>query len=95
MIRYASNPPPQLSLIVCNLLKPETLQILMKQVSPFPRVTKSAQLSATFNKTPRSYTPVNSRKVTPPDEESLNRLNAMAKEFPFCIYYKEKSNDPL
>jgi hypothetical protein len=31
----------------------------------------------------------------PPDEESCSRLNAMAREYPFCIYYREKSNDPL
>ena len=31
----------------------------------------------------------------PPNEETLERLNAMAKGYPFCIMYKEKNNDPL
>jgi hypothetical protein len=36
-----------------------------------------------------------SSQVPPPDEETLQRLNAAAKEYPFCIYYKQKKNDPL
>jgi hypothetical protein len=36
-----------------------------------------------------------SQAVPPPDEETLRRLNAMVKEYPFCIYYREKNNDPL
>jgi hypothetical protein len=31
-------------------------------------------------------------EVTPPDEEKLIRLNNIAKESPFCFYYKEKNN---
>ena len=31
----------------------------------------------------------------PPDEETISRLNEKAKEYPFCIYYREKPNDPL
>ncbi len=34
-------------------------------------------------------------KIPPPDEATLLRLNAIVKEYPFCIYYKEKKNDPL
>jgi hypothetical protein len=34
-------------------------------------------------------------QVAPPDEETLKKLNAMVKEYPFCIYYKQKNNDPL
>jgi len=34
-------------------------------------------------------------QVPPPDEETLLRLNAIVKEHPFCIYYKQKNNDPL
>jgi len=33
--------------------------------------------------------------VPPPDEETLRRHNAIVKEYPFCIYYREKKNDPL
>jgi len=34
-------------------------------------------------------------EVAPPDEEYCTRLNAIAQQYPFCIYYREKSNDPL
>jgi hypothetical protein len=30
--------------------------------------------------------------VAPPDEEKITRLNNIAKESPFCFYYKEKNN---
>jgi hypothetical protein len=33
-------------------------------------------------------------ELTPPDEETLLRLNAMAKQYPFCILHREK-NTPL
>jgi hypothetical protein len=32
---------------------------------------------------------------SPPDEETVYRLNAKAKEYPFCIHYRQKKNDPL
>jgi hypothetical protein len=25
----------------------------------------------------------------PPDEETINRLNAIAQEYPFCVYFKQ------
>ena len=31
----------------------------------------------------------------PPDEETLLLLNKIAKESPFCYYYKGRSNDTL
>ena len=31
----------------------------------------------------------------PPDEEVIRKLNEIAKEYPFCVFYKEKSHDPL
>jgi hypothetical protein len=31
----------------------------------------------------------------PPDEETIFKLNAKAREYPFCIHYREKTNDPL
>lgn len=33
--------------------------------------------------------------VGPPDEETLLRLNAMAKRYPFCILHREKNNKLL
>jgi len=33
-------------------------------------------------------------ELTPPDEETLKRLNFLAKQFPFCIRHRG-SNSPL
>ena len=30
-----------------------------------------------------------------PSEEMISYLNRIGQEYPFCVYYKEKSNDPL
>jgi hypothetical protein len=31
----------------------------------------------------------------PPNEETINKLNGIGHEYPFCVYYKTRSNDPL
>ena len=36
-----------------------------------------------------------SATVPPPDEETLLLLNKIAKESPFCFYYKGRSDDML
>jgi hypothetical protein len=33
--------------------------------------------------------------VDPPDEETLRRLNAMAKQYPFCILHRGPNNRGL
>jgi len=33
--------------------------------------------------------------VPPPSEETIKQLNRIAQEYPFCVYYKQKVNDPL
>lgn len=33
--------------------------------------------------------------VAPPTEEMINHLNSIGREYPFCVYYKQKMNDPL
>jgi hypothetical protein len=30
-----------------------------------------------------------------PTEETINHLNRIGKDYPFCIYYKHKMYDPL
>jgi hypothetical protein len=55
-------------------------------LGPLPKPVKNSSIS-TAKKLPKA--------VPPPDEETLKRLNAIVKEYPFCIYYKEKNNDPL
>lgn len=34
-------------------------------------------------------------KVPQPSEEVLNHLNRIGQEYPFCVYYKQRVNDPL
>ncbi|THU40106.1 hypothetical protein FAM09_09480 [Niastella caeni] len=36
-----------------------------------------------------------SAAVPPPSEEKIKQLNSIGQEYPFCVYYKQKSNDPL
>jgi hypothetical protein len=31
----------------------------------------------------------------PPDDETLHRLNEMAKQYPFCVLHRENSNTKL
>lgn len=33
--------------------------------------------------------------VSPPTEEQIIQLNRIGQEYPFCVYYKQKVNDPL
>ena len=35
------------------------------------------------------------RVVQPPSEEVLSHLNRIGQEYPFCVYYKHRVNDPL
>jgi hypothetical protein len=30
-----------------------------------------------------------------PTEETVDRLNTIGKTYPFCVYYKQQTNDPL
>ena len=34
-------------------------------------------------------------RTSPPDEETLSRLNAMARQYPFCIRHKGKDSGLL
>jgi hypothetical protein len=34
-------------------------------------------------------------KISPPTEETIKRLNGIAREYPFCVNYKSKQHDPL
>ena len=31
----------------------------------------------------------------PPSEEMISHLNRIGQEYPFCVYYKHRVNDPL
>jgi hypothetical protein len=30
-----------------------------------------------------------------PTDETVTQLNQIGREYPFCVYYKQKRNDPL
>jgi|GEM_PF-5055003 hypothetical protein len=58
----------------------------------------SFKVSTTTISTTRTFENVNAREkrlqekafVTPPSEETVARLNAIAREYPFCAYLKQK-----
>lgn len=33
--------------------------------------------------------------IQPPSEEMISHLNRIGQEYPFCVYYKHRVNDPL
>jgi len=46
--------------------------------------TGKANKSKTQSKVPTGKT-----TPTPPDEETISRLNAIAREYPFCVQFKQ------
>ena len=49
-------------------------------------------ISKTLPRT-RNYRPY--KKQDPPADELVKRLNVIGNEYPFCVYFKHKQNDPL
>jgi hypothetical protein len=45
-------------------------------------------------KTTKQVMEITSAYLTP-TEEMIRDLNRIGQEYPFCVYYKEKTNDPL
>jgi hypothetical protein len=39
--------------------------------------------------------PIDTKKPVAPTEEIVDRLNDIGKTYPFCVYYKSQTNDPL
>lgn len=35
------------------------------------------------------------KKPVQPTEETVDRLNDIGKTYPFCVYYRSQTNDPL
>jgi len=70
-------------------------------MKPNPTLNPHAIVMDPVPKTPGKIGYFTSKKLkkqktlAPPDKAHCDRLNAMAKEYPFCIYYREKSHDPL
>jgi hypothetical protein len=38
---------------------------------------------------------VNDPTPVQPNEETVDRLNDIGKTYPFCVYYRQRKNDPL
>ncbi|WP_207513463.1 hypothetical protein [Longitalea luteola] len=59
-----------------------------------PAITR--KYTRRLNKRRISEEPVKlANKVSPPSEEVIQQLNRIAQEYPFCVYYRQKVNDPL
>lgn len=59
-----------------------------------PAITKKLTRRIVRRKTTRKAESI-VNTVPPPSEETIMRLNSIAQEYPFCVYYKQKGNDPL
>jgi hypothetical protein len=59
-----------------------------------PAITKKLTRRIVRRKTNRKAESI-VNTVPPPSEETIMRLNSIAQEYPFCVYYKQKGNDPL
>ena len=58
-------------------------------------IIATQKLHGIHGRTKKSPAVATTSTVPPPDEETLLMLNKIAKESPFCFYYKGKSNDLL
>jgi len=72
-------------------MKPNVVQVIAPSVS-----SQLTTLPATAKivRHPRSKVEQDSPSLAPPDEETLRRLNVLAKQYPFCRLHKG-SNSPL
>jgi hypothetical protein len=58
-------------------------------LSPLPPFFKTVNIAETRQAKRKKQYPL------PPNEETIVRLNDLAKQSPFCFYYREKDNDVL
>jgi hypothetical protein len=59
-----------------------------------PQLSKIVSLPFIDRKTTKEVRELKNAYVRP-TEEFINQLNRLGQEYPFCAYYKEKTNDPL
>lgn len=71
-------------------MKPNVVTVTTPSVS----MPLTALPTAKIVRHPSSRMEMEDHRLTPPDEETLNRLNVLAKQHPFCIMHKG-SNSPL
>lgn len=74
-------------------MKPNVVQAIVPSVSS----TLTALPIAKIVRHPRSKKAKEEQAPVspPPDEEVIQRLNAMAKQFPFCILHRNNSHSRL
>lgn len=59
-----------------------------------PHITKTLPRLINNRKPTQNADPLPS-STPPPTEEMISHLNRIGREYPFCVYYKQKVNDPL
>jgi hypothetical protein len=73
-------------------MKPNVVQVNVPSVSSTLTVLPTAKIV----RHPRSKKEKEEQApVLPPDEEVIRRLNAMAKQYPFCVLHRNNSHSRL
>ena len=75
-------------------MKPVVVQVIAPSVSPSLTALPAA---AKIVRHPRSKKPKEDRVplTPPPSEEVIQRLNAVAKQYPFCVLHRTNSHSRL
>ncbi|HEX6429835.1 MAG TPA: hypothetical protein VF008_19210 [Niastella sp.] len=60
-----------------------------------PAITKKFTRHFNGRKVSKQADKKNFNSVQPPSEEMISHLNRIGQEYPFCVYYKHRVNDPL
>jgi hypothetical protein len=61
----------------------------------WPAISRRATRRAKRNRINSTSVENLSNAVPPPTEEAVERVNQLGKQYPFCVYYKQKDHDPL
>jgi hypothetical protein len=72
-------------------MKPNTLTATVNSVSS----SLTALPTAKIVRHPQAKKAKGDLMLTPPDEETIQRLNSLAKQHPFCIRHKGTNNSLL
>ena len=72
-------------------MKPNTLTATVNHVSS----SLTALPTAKIVRHPQAKKPKDSSLLSPPDEETVRRLNLLAKQYPFCIRHRGNNSNLL
>ena len=72
-------------------MKPNTLTATVNSVSP----TLTALPTAKIVRHPQAKQLKDTPLLSPPDEETIHRLNLLAKQYPFCIRHRGNNSNLL